>query len=262
MSIAAQKQSMSGGNPYDTASATPKCQIGTVIRYKDGRTYRYTKVAETVAATNVLAAAPDTFDVAATYFGVDASTAPTASEGGGVGNRTIRICVVTGTKAMTSNEYAGGKLTITDGTGAGYSYVITDHQPNAATGSNTLTLATGLVVALDNTSVGIIRKQLDQETIVYTKKNFGGDPDEFAVGVACVAGSTSTPYLWMQTWGEGDATAGVATVKAGAPIQPAEDVDGYVQIPVATENLVQIIGQGLVDIANTKQGAVYWTIRP
>lgn len=260
MGMNKQVSSLAGGDVYEVAHATRKHVLGTRCVYKDGREYRYVSIGEAMTVARVLQYVPDQFAIAATYFGVDVSTAPITGEGGAIGDRTIRVCVVTGTATMTANEYAGARLFITDGTGAGQCYVV---QSNEANGASTavgykIVLEDKLAVALDNTSVGYMQKSKWQDLVKFDHANFGGDPATIAVGAAMVAGTTTNKYLWMQTKGDGIGLAGTATVKTGSVIIPAEDVDGAVQIPVATENIVQGIGHGMSEIADTKFGHVYW----
>jgi hypothetical protein len=253
---------MTEGKYWDDATATPKNRIGTTLRTKDGRTFVYAKAAGTIAKGLFAVAAPDVVTIPATYFGVDTSTAPAVDEGGAIDDTKIRMCVVTGTKTLTADEYADGFLIITAGTGAGMIVPLTSNDANAASGSSLLYTAYGLPVALDNTSAGTIMKNPWRDVVIGTAGDQGADPDEIVVGATMAAMSTDTPYAWVQTWGVACLLASAAHVKQGANVILSENTNGNAQLPVAGENIIQYVGWGLTDFSSTAYGPVYLRIRP
>jgi len=249
------------GSVFDAASTTQKNPVGKCARFDDGRAYRYCKAQDTIVAGNLCVATPNEQDVAVTYFGADSSTAPAAGYGGAIGDTIVQLTDdVTG---ITLNEYAGGYLLITDGTGEGKMYRI---KGNAASATDTVGFSVeiykpGILVALDNTSVGTMIQSPWSNVDHHTKGNYNGTATEFCVGIAMVA-ATVGQFLWVQTWGPAIVLAGAATMIQGATIQVAEDVDGTGQVPVATENLIQVIGVGMEAAANTIYGPVFLQITP
>ena len=249
------------GNPLANPTSTAKGTVGQRMATADGRVWRYAKAGGTITVGKALARAPDVFDILVTYFGASAALAPVAGEGGAVGDKKVRMCVVTGTKTMTADEYANGLLMITDGAGEGYGYPIDTHPANGATGSILLTLGAEIKVALDNTSVGVVIKNPWMDVVIATHKDATGNPDESIVGVAPQA-VTDDYYFWAQTWGDVVVQAGTATIIAGSNVILAEDADGSVQVPVAGETIIDTFGVGINDTANTIFGGVFLKISP
>ena len=253
-----EQQSQVTGSVWDAATTTQLNPIGQRVQLGDGRVFRYASTDSNVGVGDVLASTPNVQEVAAGEFGADGSTAPAADNGGSVGDNTIQINIVTGTHTITKDEFAGGYLQIKNGMGEGYNYRILENEANAASGTSTITLKEGLIVALDNTSEGVLVGNPYDNVVTHTAANYGGTPTESIMGTAVrtsTAGTDSTTeYIWVQTWGMAAVQAGTATIIQGGPVQPAEDDNGSAQIPVATEAEIQHIGTcyaGSTDAAAT-----------
>jgi len=214
--------------------------VGTRMAYNDGRVFYMAKAGETLAAGNLVVAAPNTAAIIAGEFGVDGATAPVAGEGGAIGDTTIRLSdAITG---QTAGEYAGGYLSITDGTGEDYMYKIKTNEASNATNGHLVTIFDGLVVALDNTSVGSMIANLFDGVIV---SNAANPMAEFVVGRAMVV-AAADDYIWVQTWGPCLFKSGAAVIQAGQPVQAAEDDDGSA-CELVYADAGQVIGAGIVD---------------
>lgn len=234
--------------------------VGQRICYEDGRVFRFAKAGGTITAGALVVAVPNEANIAATYFGAAAGTAPIGGEGGAIGDYKVRL--TDDVSGVTADEYAGGYLNITDATGEGFQYRIKGNEATGSAGTGFLvTLYDPIQVALDNTSVGtMVANRLDG-VVVHTPANYGGTATQACVGKAAVA-ATSGEYFWVQTWGEALIKAGAGTFIKGAPIQLAEDDAGSGQVPVATENRIQVIGVALEAAADTVWGPVFLQICP
>ncbi len=256
------------GSIWDAAIATTDTKfkegrvpyLGQRVALGDGRVFYFARAGGTITIGDLLAATPNEANIAATRFGADTSTAPVTGEGGGIGDTIIRI--TDDVSGVTADEYAGGYLCITDDTGEGQMRRIKSNQATGSAGTGwTVTLWDGLTTALDNTSVGTMINHWTDGVVVHTGANYGGTATELIVGAAQV-GSASGSYFWMQTWGPCLLQAGTGTVIQGATVQAAEDDNGSVQVPVATENRVQVIGAGMEAIADGVWGPVFLQICP
>ena len=189
------------GNPLDPAfhsgtqafkaSLTPR--VGDVITKNDGSEFVLVSTdvdltpGQLVATPTFLAAPIDNLCTAAAIgaTSVTINTTGVSMFGGSNG-------------VISAGRLAGGWLIVNDDTGEGYTYKIVNNTAGTASASVTLTLDTGLVVALDTTSdVCIVAPPYDKVVV-----STGLLP---IVGVACVAttaGTNSrTEYLWVQTKG-------------------------------------------------------------
>lgn len=149
--------------------------------------------------------------------------------------------------SITSNQFAGGKLLITDDSGEGYTYDIVGNTAtnDPATGTFRLQLAQPLQVALDATSdfaiAGSPYANLEPANMA------GTGTDTQVVGVAC-ATQAAGDYGWVQCSGVcGVLTEG--TLLLGNGVVPSLTVAGAVA-PAVSTTTGRIIGQ-VVDIGDT-----------
>jgi len=263
-----RQEGIISGSIWDDAVSTTAAKfkevrvprLGARVAFSDGRVFRYAKAGDTVTAGALVVATLNSQAIAATYFGVDAATAPASGEGGAIGDTTIRL--TDDVSGVTASEYAEGYLNITDYTGEGYSYKIKDNAVTSTdSGGFLVTLYDGLKVALDNTSVGTMTASPFNAVVVHTAADYGGTATQFCVGKA-VVGATVGQYFWIQTWGLALVKAGAATGIIGAPCQLAEDDNGSGQVPVAGENRIQVIGSWYASAADTVWGQVFLQIFP
>lgn len=252
------------GSPYDGPDTTRKYSVGHIARTRGGKIFRYCRTDADFTQGFMMEATSNDQAIAATYFGVDTSTAPTATEGGAVGDEKIRYCVTSG---ITAGEFVGGLLIISDGTGESYEYSVLAIEASAASGGALITIPyPGLRVALDNTSVGVLVNSPYWDVNIVTQENWGdmsGATLQKVVGRAMftstAATDSNTQFGWVQARGWALLKAGAATMIAGAVVVPAEDVDGVVQVGVDAEPNVPRIGFAMSDVADTVWGMVFLT---
>ena len=244
-----EQREMCSGTPYDDATTTQANPLGKWVPFANGWTFRYASTTTDISAGDIVVATPNIQEIAATEFGATTADAPVTLKGGTIGDNVIEIAIQSGTHAITANEYEGGYLIIKDGTGEGYTYFVLTNTANSTTAGCELRIWPKLKVALDNTSQGVLVASEFSGVKTHTAANYGGTPTEFVVGKAVVPSTAgtdgTTEYLWVQTCGTTGLQAGTATLIGGGPVQAAEDDNGSVQIPVATENRIQTIGSCL-----------------
>ncbi len=177
---------------------TPKYAIGFKVEQADGSVYRYGHFG---AATNrgvLVSQDLSESSVADTDNSVIAPASAVAVAGdntqvGAIGSRYVQFTLA----AASVNQFAGGKLVVTDDTGEGYTYDILGNTAtdNPATGDIRITLAQKLQVALTTTSdvaiFGNPYSNLEPAT---------AGTDEVPVGVACAVMAASN-WGWIQTKG-------------------------------------------------------------
>jgi hypothetical protein len=186
--FAAELQSIHGLiTDVDLASAFPtgRYAVGSTIRTKDGRTFRYTKAgAVNLVAGNVIQSpAPSANHLALT---------PVAAA---IGDTTIVATL--GATAAAENEYAGGYAQIDTTPGNGYMYLVDSHAAVLSAGVITARLdkQNPIVVALTTSSrVGFIRNPY--RGVIQTPTTKTGA----VVGVA-ISIITAGDFGWLQTWG-------------------------------------------------------------
>ena len=259
-----QQLDMIVGSVFDTASTTQKNQVGRCVRFDDARAFRYSRTDSDITMGDLVISTVNEADIAATYFGADTATAPVVGKGGAIGDTTLALCDLTSSIAV--NEFQQGYLTITDGTGEAYMYKIKSNEVGVTSGEHDVVIYDGLVVALDNTSVGTMIASPWWDVTTHTAGNYGGTATQICVGkvmAASTAGTdVNTQYIWVQTWGPALVQAGTATGVRGGPCQLAEDDNGSGQIRVVNENRVAHIGVWMEATADGIYGPVFLQICP
>ncbi len=255
------------GDIFDAATTVRKNEVGTCLQMEDGRAFRYARTDSDITVGDAVASTPNEQDIAATEFGVTTSVAPVSGEGGAIGDTRIRHNIVTGGSTITVNEFQQGYLCITDAAGEGYMYKIYANDANAAAaGATYIYIYDGLTVALTNASVATLIASPWWDVVTHSQADYAKTATEFCAGRAMrttTAGSDGTvEYIWVQTYGPCAMQADTGTVIQGASIQLGEAVDGSVQVPVATENEIGLIGVGMEAGATTIYCPVFLTICP
>lgn len=205
--------------------STPRFQIGYKVEDANGNVYRY---AHFSANTNRgVLVSPDISET-----GLDdtdnmvtlASAVQTAGDNA-LGSRYVEMNV-SALASVLLNDYAGGRLVITDDTGEGYTY---DVLGNTAKGDPAadlvrVTLVQKLQVGLDNTSDVAISPNL------YSNLEISTTTDVYCVGVTCSTIVVATaPYGWIQQKGD----VGIlqdGAIAVGQPVQLSDGTAGAVQI--------------------------------
>jgi hypothetical protein len=182
-------------------SATQKERIGTVRELDDGRTFVYCKNgAGALLAGNVLGAV--------TTAGMTEDTVTVAHAVG-----TTRVTMTDAGAGTAVNAYAGGRLVVNDGGGAGEVYDIVSNTAAAAGLTFELVLETGLTTAWVIATTDIT---------VYPNKYNGvvanpADGERLPVGVA-QRPVTAAYYFWAQVLGDGSMLLDVNGAAAGLEV--------------------------------------------
>jgi hypothetical protein len=201
---------------YDI-SDLPKFPVGQGFTRADGCKFRYVHAG---AATNRGVIVAQDYSESSVDDADDAITAPSSTyqmpdENNGVypGSAGSRYVVVTDA-SITTDQFAGGYLHITDDTGEGYTYRIKGNTAtdDPASGKIRLALYDKLQVALTATTDYAITGSL------YANLEAAGTTtDGIAVGVTCASLTATEPYGWIQTFGPATVlcdTAGTAGMQA------------------------------------------------
>ena len=197
------------------STTSPKRSIGFKVETVNGDIYRWSHfgaavtqgkiVSQDLSGTSVV----DSDDVI-----VVPASAVTISDGT-LGSRYIEITLASKTK----NQFAGGKITITDDTGEGYTYNIIGNTAtgNPATNNIRVELASPLQVAVTASSDFAITGSLYNDLIVATST-------DYCVAGVSMASQAADDYGWVITRG----TVGILS-------------EGTVSLP-----LLPAIGKGIV----------------
>lgn len=171
---------------------TPRYALGIMINRQDGNCYAYSHFGDTVTRGMVVSQDLSESSLVDTDNIVVAPASAQTVTDGTIGNKFIEITLA----SITADQYAGGYLVITAGTGIGYTYRIRGNTAtgNPASGNLRLELYDKLQVALDATSDiaihGAKHSNLEGATLT-----------DFAVqGVAC-ANFVDGEYGWIQNKG-------------------------------------------------------------
>lgn len=265
--------SMVGKHPfYHVPSTTKECDIGQRFEDDFGRVFYYAKggVAMPMYAGtsdgNLVQGPADyqTRGITATYFGANTSDAPASGKGGAIGDTIIQLndCDA----AAEAHELQGGFLHITNGTGEGFYYPIVDNEvltTSSGQDADIVIAEPGLVVALDNSSVGVMIPNMYDGVIEYDASEV--DQNTVIVMGACLRPTTATgQYLWLQTWGHGIARADSSHLVGDQGFTASADdgVDGCVT-QVAADMGIQAgmtLGLALQSTQSTLWGPVIWMI--
>ena len=183
-------------------NATPKHPLGFKVESANGDVYRY---AQFGADTNrgVLVSADlsevslvdDDNHLIAPSSTYQMATEPVGVYPGAIGSRYIIMTLA----ATAAHLYAGAKITLTDGTGIGWTYDVIDNTAtdNPASGKIRFQLGQQLQVAVDTTTDVSINGCLYNDLEIATPAT-----DACVVGVTCSTIAYATaPYGWIQTKG-------------------------------------------------------------
>jgi len=225
-------------NPSDlttNSSVANQVNLGAKAFDQMGNAYRWCLAGGTTLAVGKLQQAP------AQVANHQNLTVATAAIGA------TSLTVTLGATAATANQYAGGFVTITAGTGLAYRYLIDSHPAANASATLVLTLSDALAVA---TAVADSKADLQANPfsgVILNPATASSAP--VGVGVAPI---TNAQYGWIQTSGvagvlaDGAITVGTALVASNGVAGAVEPLAG-VQAAVAT---------ALTDISTTKYGNV------
>ena len=191
-------------NKFDS-STIPKFPIGHRIPAQNGDVYVYSHFGLTTKAGDMVSTDLSESSLVDSDNIVIAPASTVSTTDGAVGSKFVQITLA----AVTADQYAGGKLIITDGPGIGYTYRIKGNTAtdDPTTGDFRLELYDKIQVALDATSDIAISGSL------YANLEPATTTDIAASGVSCAAQATAD-YGWIQT--EGDVGVyGTAVIGSG-----------------------------------------------
>lgn len=214
-------------------SSTQQHGLGELVHSSDGRAFRYAKagVSALVAGTLQQSPAEDTGDqnIAATAAAIGATSVTTAA------------------MTVTANQYSGGLMVVTSGTGKGLQYRIAGHAAFTSAAA-TFTLSDAIKVALDTTStLDFVANPLNGVVINPVTQTSA------PVGVAVTA-LTAAYFGWLQVAGVATCLADGATV-VGAGVDAASgSVAGAIED--GTLGATPPVGIAQSGIADTEYGPV------
>lgn len=214
--------------------------LGAEIAANDGSVFRLVQVGAVDLPAGVLVASPA---LVANHLTRTLATSFAA--------QSLQVQVPLGNTAVTSGQYAGGKLVVVDGTGAGQEYGISGHGAAAANATLTVTLEQGLVTALDNTSVVSLIPNLYKGVVINPISPVG----------QTVVGATPRPitagqYAWVQIT-MSCPLLNDSNTAVGKAISPSTSVAGaYVTATAGSP----VIGRTLEAGVDTKKHTVFLSI--
>lgn len=248
-----------GQSIYDR-SKTPCCDIGTRLPMGD-RVFFYGKVSTTVARGDLLA--PDTSDGGPWTIAIDgacvAITAANRALGDtrkaitaalAIGDNGIGVTHGSYLAGIEAHQLQDGYIFLNDTGTVQQVYKIRD---NTAVDSNIVELLlydeVRAVTVDATTSVCVMQNHY---------MNLAGAvaaTDEQVSGVAMAVGTTTYPYIWLQTWGPGvvtttdgqDGTSHAGTNIVLGTVAGAADIEG-------SGDILPVIGFGICDIASAGDG--------
>jgi len=186
-------------------SSTANGELGTPVRFADGRVFRYAKAGATALAPGKLMKAGVVSFAAATNKAVNAA----------VGVGLYAVTLQTASAYTTCEE---GYLQINDAAGEGIQYKIKEASANATTAVYTdLTLYDPIATALTTSSEGTIIAS------PYEQIELCSAITDIIIGVSPIT-VTAEYYFWIQTWGVACVLADNA-VAAGVVVEVGVDVN-------------------------------------
>lgn len=250
---------MAGQSIYDR-SATPCTAVGTRLPMGD-RVFYYAKVAGTVARGYLLA--PDTSVAGPWAVAVDGAcvaitaansrlgdkTAITAALA--VGDRRVGVTHASYLAGVTAGMLKDGYIMLTDTGGEQQIYKIKD---NTAVSSVTANVVE--ILLYDEVRVATTDATCSVSIMPNPFMNLvGADAavDEAPAGVAMAVGTTTYPYIWVQTWGPCVVSTHTSTAHAGTNMVMNTTVN--TATIETTGDILPVIGFGLSDSATAGDGA-------
>lgn len=254
------------------ASATPKHSIGERFAAGDGRVFYYGKASTAIAAGQLTA--PDQSDGGPFLIAVDgACVAITAAnrrkfhndEGKAItaalaiGDYGVGVTHASYLDGIVDGQLAGGFIFLNDTGTANHYYKIADNTAHSSVTADVVEILLEdpiAVATVDATcSVSVMQSPFMQLALC------DGDVDEHPSGVPAIALSTTTPYGWIQTWGECCIKTDGDTAYGGTGICISDTAGAAGQIDTA--GILTDIGWGISDTATAEDGlACYLKIRP
>lgn len=263
----------SGQSIYDY-SATPCCAVGTRLPMGD-RVFYYGMVSTTVARGDLLA--PDSTDGGPWVLAVDGScvaiTAANSIFGKeigepdkaipaamAVGQRRIGITHADKLDGIIAHQLKDGYIFLNDTGGVQQVYKIKDNGAHSGVTTDVVEILLYdevRAVTVDSTcSVCLMQNGYMNLALCDSAVDEG-----FVSGVAMAPGTTTYPYIWVQTWGPSVVSSHTSTAHAGTNMVLSTTA-GKATIE-STGDILPVIGWGICDVATAGDGApIDLRIRP
>lgn len=232
-----------GFNPTGSVAAG-LCRLGTAVRTRDGRVFRFGRAGAvaTVAGSLYQASVP-----VPNHLGLTPSAAA-------IGAKTVTATL--GATAATANQYAEGWLYVSGTPGNGYAYGISSHPAigSGAAGVITLNNDDALQIAITGSSlVGLMANPYADVVVTPTTKT------AVCIGVPlCVI--PAGYYGWFQTWGPCPVLVN-GTPAVTAPVINSATTAGAVDVwTAAAQPTAQLIGQMMQVGVSGQNNMVFLTI--
>lgn len=239
---------------------SPKFAIGTKFERQDGCVFRYAHFGAACSRGQIVT--PDLLESAVFYtanclMATASAFQQTMERAGLYPNMSGSRFVVAHLSSVTADTYAGGYLSISSGTGLGYTYRIRGNQASNGT-SCIFELYETLQAGCDNTS----DISIAPSKYANLQPCISGTTDlSIPVGIACI--SISTAWGWIQTKGLCGVSCAsslnhaykaiVSTLDAGEAAEWGEYVSGATQLALASE-LAKHLEIGKVVLATATSG--------
>lgn len=254
------------------ASATQKHSIGERFAPGDGRVFYYGKASTAITAGQL--AGPDMSDGGPWIIAVDGScVAITAAnrrlfhsdEGKAitaalaVGDYGVGVTHASYLDGIEAHQLAGGYLYLNDTGSTSQYYKIADNTAIASVTADVVEILLEdpiAVLTVDATcSVCVSQSPFMQLALA------DSTVDEMISGVPAIALSTTTPYGWIQTWGECSIISATDTAFSGTGFQLSTTAGAVEQID--TGGILTHVGFGFCDAASAGDGVpCFLQLRP
>jgi hypothetical protein len=226
------------------ATETPILKVGTRGSLEDGRVFYYARSSGSLglSAGNLLMA-----EVAS------AQNESLAVNTAAIGDRSVTVTF--GTDTTSANDFVGGFMAVTSGTGRGVIHEISSHAPVTSGGEIELVLVDPIYVAfVGGTKVFVVKNRwMDVIHSVVSPSNvvLAGITQMFVP-----EGNTNPQYFWCQTWGISCAYQAVHSQQAvrvghGATVGAV----GYAPGPTPA-----IVGQTIINCGRFEMQPIYLQI--
>lgn len=247
---------MAGQSIYDR-SATPCCAIGTRLPMGD-RVFYYAKVSTTVARGSLLA--PDVSDGGPWTAAVDGSCVAIASPklskfpitaALAVGDMGVGVTHTSYLDGIVAHQLTDGYIFLNDTGGVQQYYKIKDNTAMASDIVEILLYDEVRVATTDATCSVCV----GQNPYMNLALAVQATDENLISGVAMAVGTTTYPYIWVQSWGPGivNGVNGVGGVVYAGTNLVLGTVAGAADLE-ATGAILPVIGWGICDCASAGDG--------
>lgn len=218
-------------------SATQGANLGALATTGDGRYFRHVLAGASNLPQGKLCSA------SAEVTGLEDLDIAAAA----VGDTTI---TTTSTVTVTANQFAGGYIVVTNGTGAGYTYQIKSH-PAATAAVVTFTLVDAVQATTASTvDIDVVASPYSG-VVLWTTSQVAE-----AVGVAVVP-ITANQYGWLQVKGPVGVLCDAGNLTIGQMAVASDDTDGAVG-PFESDALAfPVVGIAMTGISSAEYGLVH-----